>query len=457
MNNFEIKVLDTVKHYNMLENGDSVLVGLSGGADSCSLLYVLKVLAETIGIKLYCAHLNHGIRGDEAQRDMNFAKKFAAELDVPIVCETFDVPKYAKEYKLSEETAGRNLRYDFFNRVSANFGCNKIAVAHNKNDRAETILMNMIRGCGSNGFRGIKPVNKNVIRPLIDVSRNEIEEYITANGINYVTDSTNNENIYARNKIRNKVLAELVELNPKALDNIIRTSDIICHENNSAVELLLSSCSLSKVKDSIVIKKNEFEKLSNIQKKQILLNGIMQLGYSLENITHAQLENALSTSGTGKSIKLGSRINVLYTSDSIIISDTAFVKHEYEYSIIDEGTYNIKEINCSYSFEYVDSYKKEKNVVYIAADNFVISQLKLRTRREGDVFVPSGLTGSKKVKKFFIDMKIPSHERDFYPLLVLNDEILAILPLRVNDKYRVVDTTEKILKITFCGGTYDEQ
>ena len=100
MNNFEIKVLDTVKHYNMLENGDSVLVGLSGGADSCSLLYVLKVLAETIGIKLYCAHLNHGIRGDEAQRDMNFAKKFAAELDVPIVCETFDVPKYAKEYKL---------------------------------------------------------------------------------------------------------------------------------------------------------------------------------------------------------------------------------------------------------------------------------------------------------------------------------------------------------------------
>ena len=441
----------------MLENGDSVLVGLSGGADSCSLLYVLKTLSKTFGIKLYCAHLNHGIRGDEAQRDMNFAEKFAAELDVPIVCEKANVPQYAKENKLSEETAGRNLRYDFFNRVSTRFGCNKIAVAHNKNDRAETILMNMIRGCGSNGIRGIKPVNKSVIRPLIDVSRNEIEEYITAKGINYVTDSTNSENIYARNIIRNQILAELINVNPKALDNIIRTSDIISQENTSAIELLLSNCSLSKEKDSIVIKKEQFEKLSDIQKKQIVLNGITQLGCSSENITNAQLENALSTSGTGKTIKLGSGINLIYTSDSIIISDTAFTKSEYEYSIIDEGKYHIKEINCSYSFEYVDSYKKEKNAVYIAADNFDISQLKLRTRREGDVFVPSGLNGSKKVKKFFIDMKIPSHERDFYPLLVFNDEILAILPLRVNNKYKVNDTTEKILKITFCGGTYDKQ
>ena len=202
MNNFELKVLETIKHHNMLTEGDSVLVGLSGGADSCTLLYVLKSLQETFGIELYCAHLNHGIRGEEAQRDMEFSQKFSSQLNVPIICETRDVPKHAKDNKLSEETAARNLRYDFFKCVSEKFHCNKIAVAHNKNDRAETILMNIIRGCGSNGFRGIKPVNKSIIRPLIDVSRNEIEEYITGKGINYVTDSTNKENIYARNNRR---------------------------------------------------------------------------------------------------------------------------------------------------------------------------------------------------------------------------------------------------------------
>ena len=132
-------------------------------------------------------------------------------------------------------------------------------------------------------------------------------------------------------------------------------------------------------------------------------------------------------------------------------------KNEYEYKVSENGLCYVKEIDCRFKFEYVDYYKKEKNAVYIAADDIDISELILRTKRDGDVFSPSGLKGTKKVKKYFIDQKIPSHKRHFYPLLVLKDEILAILPLRVNNNRKVIHTTEKILKITFCGGTYDEQ
>ena len=457
MNNFENKVLQTIKKHNMLNKGDSVLVGLSGGADSSVLLYALKKLEPVLEIKVFCAHLNHGIRGKEAQRDMIFSQEFAKTLNVQIKCKTVDVPGYSKTHKISDETAGRKLRYEFFNKVSEDFGCNKIAVAHNKNDRAETIVMNMIRGCGSNGFYGIKPVNNNIIRPLIDVLRSEIEEYAREKKIDYVTDSSNAMDIYTRNLVRNKILKEMSGLNPKAVDNIIRTSDIIYEENKLATESILSVCPVVISEDCAKVNKNLFMDLNNSQKRQLILYCVSQICKSTENVSFSQLDNVLSSVATGKTFKIGSHANIVNTSDEIIITAVEQKDIQYEYNVNDNGLCYIPELNKTYKFEYVEAYKKEKDATYISADGYEIHDLKLRTKLNGDSFIPSGLKGTKKVKKFFIDSKIPSFERHCYPLLVLNDEILAILPLRVNEKYKIDTTTDKILRIKEYGGTYEEK
>ena len=230
------KVLKTIKKYNLIENGDKLVLGVSGGPDSIAMLNILNDLRIEKDIELdfniVVAHINHMIR-DEAIEDENFVKKFCEEKGIEFYSKSIDVKKLANTNKISTEEAGRNARYDFFDEILDYTNSNKIAIAHNKNDKAETINMNFMRGSGITGLKGIEPNRKKYIRPLIECERFEIEEYCEKNKLNPRIDKTNFDNTYTRNKIRNVVIPYIKkEFNPNIINTLERLSQLVSEEED---------------------------------------------------------------------------------------------------------------------------------------------------------------------------------------------------------------------------------
>ncbi len=456
MLSFEAKVIEVINKYNMIENGDRILVGLSGGADSCALLCVLSSIAERFDIKITAAHLNHGIRGEEALRDQEFSKSFAKRYSIPFVTKNVSVPEYTKIHKLSSEEAGRQLRYEFFHEVCKKYNCNKIAVAHNMNDRAETVLLNIIRGSASRGFEGIKAVNNNIIRPLIESSRESIEEYAKDNNIYYVTDSTNSMDIYARNIVRNSIIPNMKKINPGALENIIRCSEIISLENEY-IESVIENLSVTEKCDNLIkIDKQRFLSLHVSLKRRVIISALTKLCGSTQNVSLAQINALINNTSTGCQYSFGNGARCVASADEIIFSNTILHQAQYNYKINVPCVLNISETGIAYKFEFVSKYVNKPASICISLDNYDEENLTVRTRNDGDIFSPMGMNGTKKVKKFFIDCKIPSHERGLYPIIECKNKILAIFPLRVSKEARVTNTSKRILMITKLGGTYDK-
>lgn len=230
----EDKVINTIKKYELIKNGDTIVMGVSGGPDSMTLLNVLLNIKEKINIdyKIVVAHINHGIR-KEADEETEYVKNFCREHGIECFIKKEKVEQLAKMQKIGTEEAGRKLRYDFFDEVLEKVNANKIATAHNSNDNSETVLMNILRGSGTSGLKGIEAKrDEKFIRPLIEISRKEIEEYCKINKLDPRYDKTNNENIYTRNKIRN-ILIPLIEeeFNPNIVNSLNRLSEIAKEEN----------------------------------------------------------------------------------------------------------------------------------------------------------------------------------------------------------------------------------
>jgi len=226
------KILQTIKKYNLIENGDRLVVGVSGGPDSICLLHVLNELKNELNFKIYVAHINHMIR-EEADSETEYVKEFCKNLGIECYIKRIDVIKIANNLKRGTEETGRKIRYEFFNEILEKTASNKIATAHNSNDKVETILMNILRGSGLSGLKGIEAIrDKKFIRPLIETSREEIEEYCEANKLNPKIDKSNNENIYTRNKVRNVVIPYIKqEFNPNILKTINRLSEVATEES----------------------------------------------------------------------------------------------------------------------------------------------------------------------------------------------------------------------------------
>lgn len=226
------KVIDTIKRYNLIKNGDSIVIGVSGGPDSICLLHILNKLREELNFNIYVAHINHLIR-KEADSETEYVQEFCKNLGIECFVKKIDVQKEAKDLKRGTEETGRKVRYEFFNEVLEKTKSNKIATAHNNNDKVETILMNILRGSGTSGLKGIEPIRDNkYIRPLIDIEREEIEKYCDENKLDPRIDKSNSENIYTRNKIRNVVIPYIKdEFNPNIIKTINRLSEVATEEN----------------------------------------------------------------------------------------------------------------------------------------------------------------------------------------------------------------------------------
>lgn len=225
-------VIDTIKRYNLIKNGDSIVIGVSGGPDSICLLHILNELKQELNFKIYVAHINHLIR-KEAEEETEYVQEFCKKLGVECFVKRIDVQKEAKELKRGTEETGRKVRYEFFEEVLEKTKSNKIATAHNNNDKVETIIMNILRGSGTSGLKGIEPIREDkYIRPLIDIEREEIEKYCLENKLEPRIDKSNNENIYTRNKIRNVAIPYIKqEFNPNITKTINRLSEVVSEEN----------------------------------------------------------------------------------------------------------------------------------------------------------------------------------------------------------------------------------
>ena len=292
------QVLSTIKKYNLIENGDRIVIGVSGGPDSISLLHILNELKKELNFEIYVAHINHMIR-EEADEETKYVKDFCKKLNIECFVKRIDVKKIANNLKRGTEETGRKIRYEFFSEVLEKTSSNKIATAHNNNDKVETILMNILRGSGTSGLKGIEAIrDKKYIRPLIEVSREEIEKYCIDNDLNPKIDESNNENIYTRNKIRNVVIPDIKkEFNPNILKTINRLSEVATEENeylNNVVKDIFSKLLIENIESKqIILNLKEFNRLELVIKRRVILYTISELMHSTEGIEKVNIDDII--------------------------------------------------------------------------------------------------------------------------------------------------------------------
>lgn len=293
----EEDVLKTIKKYNLIQDEDSLVVGVSGGPDSITLLDVLIKLQKNIKYNIVVAHINHMIRTD-AIDDEKYVEEYCKNKNIPFYVKRIEVAKIAKIQKIGTEEAGRNLRYAFFNEILEKTNSNKIATAHTKNDNAETVLMNIIRGTGTSGLKGIEPIREEkYIRPLIETSRVQIEEYCKKNNLQPRIDSTNMENIYTRNKVRNLLIPYIQkEFNPNIIESINRLSNTIALENSYIEEIVkkqYENILIEEEKHQIILDLKKFNKQELVIKNRIVLYTINRLFGTTSGIKKIHLQDII--------------------------------------------------------------------------------------------------------------------------------------------------------------------
>lgn len=345
-------MLNKVKKYiesnRMLSKKEKVVLGVSGGADSVCLFFVLLELREVYQLELHVVHVNHLIRGEEADADQEYVEKICKENNVPFHLVKEDVKRYAKEQHLSEEEAGRDIRYQAFEQVREKYNCDVIAVAHNSNDCAETMLFQLVRGSGLTGLTGIKTKRDLIIRPLLSVTRAEIEQYLGERGIPYQTDATNLQTEYTRNKIRLHVLPYLEKnINSQAISHIVKSTQML-KEVEEFIEKQTNICynSLVQCNDGrYYFDREEFLKEDIVIRKTVVREILHNLSGQLKDIESIHIEDicALASKGVGKKIDLPYDIvayndykNLILTSSKVSSSNNELIERE-DYPLIDKS------------------------------------------------------------------------------------------------------------------------
>lgn len=291
------KVICTIKKYNLIENGDKIVLGVSGGPDSISMLNILNEIKTEFDFEIFVAHINHMIR-KEADEDEKYVQEYCEKNNIKCYVKRIDVQQIANTNKIGTEEAGRKIRYEFFEEIMKKVGANKIGIAHNKNDKIETIMMNLLRGSGISGLKGIEPIRDNkYIRPLIECERQEIEKYCDDNKLNPRIDKTNFENDYTRNKIRNIVIPYIKkEFNPNIIETIDRLSNVATDESNfieSQAQKKYQKLLIQSNKNELILKLKDFNELDKVIKNRIILYATKQLMGSTQGIEKIHIEDII--------------------------------------------------------------------------------------------------------------------------------------------------------------------
>ena len=451
------KMKGTVRRLELLQKGDRILVALSGGPDSVALIYSLAAIKPEFGLKLYAAHLNHRLRGKESDEDEKFAKHLASGLKVEFFSRRIDVKKEAKKRKLSIEETARELRYGYLEKLANQIKADKIALGHQADDQAETFLMRLIRGAGGAGLSGIPARRGRIIRPLIQIRRSEIEEFLKANRIPCRLDSSNYVPDYLRNKIRLSLLPGIKkELNPRIVETLNRTADIISlqqeYVERTAEQMLESSGRRGKGKITVGLRAFADHDLC-LQREMIRLcvkrlkGDLKQLGFELVDRALDLVHQAQS----GRRVQLADKIWAEVSGGEFAVYRRE--KRRYSYPLTLPGEAYLKEWGLKIKAEILKAkppsdalISQNQNVALLAWDKLK-EPFCLRSRTRGDKFAPLGMKGTKTVADFLIDAKVPRYLRDEVAILTSKKEIVWVAGHRISEKYKVTGKTEKVLRV----------
>ena len=474
-------MLERVKKYirenHMLKTGDLVAAGVSGGADSIAMLHILKQLQTEFGFLLEAVHVHHGIRGEEADRDEKLVRDICREWEIPFRSYHYPVPELSKKWKLGEEETGRLVRKEAFSREREWLGFPEqssdgepqflVALAHNRNDLAETMLHHLARGTGIRGLAGIRPCSGKIIRPVLCLERREIVNYLKEGEISYITDSTNLSDEYTRNRIRHHVLPVMEkEINSGAVEHMAETARVLAEAEEYLCKKgceLLEHC--TQKKGYLLVE--SFFREAHIIQEYAVLEAFGRLAGKRKDFTALHVEQVLSLreKTTGRYIQLPRELRAVRVYEGVRLerTDNESVRRidetapetlaELSWEIPVPGT-----LECPFGiFEAkIFPYKNQKIEEKKCTKWFDYDKIKtgpcVRTRRQGDFLVVNREGGRKKLNRIFIDEKIPAELRDQIPVIAVGEEILWIPGGRMNEQYKIASTTGRVLELHYQGG-----
>ncbi len=410
------------------------LVACSGGLDSVVLTHLMKSLNPTLGL----AHCNFSLRGKESDGDEMFVIGLAKYIGVPVYAETFDTELFAKTNGVSTQMAARTLRYEWFGEIMENFKYDYLLTAHHLDDDLETFFINLSRGTGISGLTGIPPKNGNIIRPLLPFSREQILTYAESNNLKWREDSSNQKPDYLRNNIRLRVLPKFKEINDSVLRNFKTTQKNLQASRSLIEDYMALIYNLAVVKDGAIYRIN-IQKLREIPNTEALLYELLHgFGFTEWNDI-----SSLLFAQTGKQL-FSITHTLLKNRDELLLKKIDSTEVGEEFLVSEEGIDFPIELKINLVEEIGDT---GKDTIYVAAEKLKFP-LKLRKWREGDSFRPFGLNGKKKVSKFFKDEKLSRIEKERIWLLLSDGRIVWIVGFRMDDYFKVEETTEKIIQIS---------
>ena len=471
------KIQIFLEKYNMIEKGDHVIAGISGGADSVCLLLILKELQKRLPFVLTAVHVEHGIRGEESLRDEAFVEAFCRTEEIELRCFRVDAQRVAQERHMTLEEAARELRYGCFYEAAKQCGAKRIAVAHHGDDCAETMLFHLSRGTGLRGLCGITPVRNvpevagcSIIRPLLCVTRSEIEQYLQMRGQDYCTDSTNEDVAYARNRIRHNILPQMTQINPQSVQHMVRTAgyleEMCDYLEEMAWEVGKEGVICSYKKENlreISLMSSVFEGMHPVLQKNLIHQLLGKMAGSRKDITgkHISAVCQLFALQVGKNVSLPYGLSARRSYEGIVIEkrETGQENAEREEVVLSVPGDTIYDGIWKFHTEILEfdgNYEKIPQKTYTKWFDYdkINNTVLVRNRAPGDYFSMPG--GCKKLKNFFIDEKIPQAEREQIPLLADADHVIWIVGWRISEAYKVTQKTKRILAVCADGGKENE-
>ncbi len=449
------KVRNTIQKYSMLKGGEKVLVGLSGGPDSVTLLEVLYRLREELGLALCSIYVDHGLRPDETPAEIAFAKRISEERGIGHFVEKIDVRAYAESEKLGKQEAARILRYEAYEKVLNQTGAGRIALGHNADDQIETFFMRLLRGSGAKGLTSIPAVRGKIIRPLIETERADIEDFIRAEGLDYIVDSSNLKTDYTRNRLRQSLVPRLREFNPNLTSTIQRTIEILNDEEryfDTTVLKALMRLIPKKTDTEIELFVTPLESMDRVILRRVLRKAI-ELTKGLRALDFKHIEELIALVKTGRPgarLYLPGGVRAIKKYSTIIITSgapAAIGTHELPCP----GKIRLPETGAVIEAKVVDSPVEGCNgrrCALVDAEK-IKRPLFVRARRKGDFFYPAGFGKRKKLQDLFVDAKIPRDERDAVPIIEnAGGEIVWVAGLRADERFKAAENTANILMLS---------
>ena len=457
---FTGSIIKTINKHSMLKGGETVLVGLSGGPDSVCLLTVLHRIKDDFHLTIRAVYVDHNLRPGETPSEIAFCRDICGKMNVDFRVKSVDVKGYVKTYKLNKQEAARELRYKAFYEAAQETSADKIALAHNADDQAETIFMRLARGTGPSGLTGIPAKRGALIRPLLEIERGEIEDFLESEHIRSVIDSSNLQTDYFRNRFRLMIMPELKKMNPGLIQSVNRTVSILQEEERYLgiiVTKTLMKMISRKTERRIELFLSPMEAMDIVILRRVLRRAVNETE-GLKGIGFIHIEDIIRLIKDGKSgdrLYLPKGIRAIKDYSLLVITSEAprqIASYELqvpgEVAIVGAGVV----IRASYEEEAGDFGDGKTTVVLDAADMHV--PLKIKPRKPGDWFYPYGFGKRKKLQDFFVDEKVARDERDSIPLVLSGDDIVWVAGYRADNRFRVSGNTKKFLRLVIVKGKF---